>query len=157
MRPGLRRTFSVLHQYSVNRETSLSPQPVGHELLAPACAIFLYGIDYPQFPPSIQIKCLFPVGSHLATDTSFFRYTRISPVQGGTHCFGITRFDSSCQAAVLTGFFPIFGRLLLRPEGLYLLVRTSLRHGFLLAVSAFPGAVTGFRQIPRRGYPPGRS
>ena len=82
MRPGLRRTSLALHQYSVNRETSLSPWPVGRELLAPACAKILYRIDYLQFPPSIQIKILFPVGCHMATDTSFFRYTRVSPVQG---------------------------------------------------------------------------
>ena len=67
--------------------------------------------------------------------TSFFRYTRISPVQGPAHWVASPRGYGRPSLYPFRGFFPAFGlplagRLLLRPEGLYLLMRAVLRHRF---------------------------
>ena len=51
--------IAALHQYSVNRETSLSLQPVGHKLLAPAFACTCTGlVTCNAHRPFRKIKCL---------------------------------------------------------------------------------------------------
>ena len=57
-----------------------------------------------------------------------------------------------------TGLFPniglpLSGRLLLRPEGLHLLIRASLRHGFAVDGSVFSPCITVGGQSSRAGIP----
>ena len=78
--PGLRRTSYALQQYSVNRKTSLSLRPVDHKLLAPAFAYTCTGLATCKFTVRSEKRKVveLPFGYWI----SFFRYTRISPVQG---------------------------------------------------------------------------
>ena len=139
--------IAVLHQYSVNRETSLSLQPVGRKLLAPAFAYTCTGLATCNFTGhSDQIKSLPPGREYRsATATGDFRYTQISLLQGQARCLA---FPLSCRSPNRhpPGLFSHRERLLLRPEGPYILMRTILRHatyvgGFRLPVSHhFPTA-----------------
>lgn len=83
---------------------------------------------------------------HLATRTDFFCYIRASSVSRQNALFSISRVISGCHTEYFSGFFSHRERLLLRPKGSYLLMRTLLRRRFLLADSHLPESITAFRQ-----------
>jgi len=141
--------IAVLHQYSVNRKTSLSLRPVDHKLLAPAFAYTCTGL----------ITCNFTVRSEkMSCRNSDQKGSAIRlPIPDSSVIPEFLRFKArrigwppcrhpGCHTGTLSGLFSHRERLLLRPEGPYILMRTILRHatyvgGFRLPVSHhFPTA-----------------
>lgn len=146
--PGLRRTSYSLQQYSVNRKTSLSLRPVDRKLLAPAFAYTCTGLT----------TCKFTVRSEKRKLSFRFRFSckiairlldQLLPLypdfSGSRHvALGGIPVSYRRPSQYPAGFFPhtglpVCGRLLLQPEGLYLLMHAVLRHEF---------TVGGFR-LPR--------
>ena len=87
---------------------------------------------------------MFSPKCHSTIFFSHFCYTLISPVQG--RC--IIVFPLSCQfLSRYPSFFPHRGRLLLHPEGLYLLKQTILQHMFFLMASRLVPTITDRKQL----------
>ena len=112
-------------------ESSTGSQPAP---FIPACACTCTGL----------LTCILhlPKYGHKATITGFFRYTRISPLQGRMHCLVFPFPFQLPHLKVSSGLFPRRGRLLLHPEVPYILMQTLLRQPLPLTVSVFPGPFT---------------
>ena len=142
--------IAVLHRYSVNRETSLS----FGELPLTSCPGFRPRPVKDWLPlnsPIIQI----PECSH--TDAIRLLLSASSVIPGFLRFKAgcIIGFPLSCRfpGRHPLGLFPHRGRLLLHPEGLYLLKQTVLRHTFFLTVPVSLPAITDRKQPLPSGIP----
>ena len=90
----------------------------------------------------------------MATLTGFFRYTRVSPLQGAAHCLALPPVVPTCRGGSAWLLLPALRRrrerLLLRPEVPYLFERFASCRPLHLAVSASPGPSRGAGRYPRQ-------
>ncbi len=148
-RSGLRRTAANLHECSVTGETSLS---FGERPLT-SCPLLDPGRDC--LPADFTCHSESGYFCHLmATLTGFFRYTRVSPLQGAAHCLALPPVVPTCRGGSAWLLRPALRRrrerLLLRPEVPYLFERFASCRPLHLAVSASPGPSRGAGRYPRQ-------
>ena len=140
------------------RQREDKPEPAARRLqtTCPGFPLSPYRIDYLQIHhPFSQVKSLWLLLPATSVIPGFLRFT-------AKRIDWHSLFPTGCQASASRGSSPaaayrLQGRLLLRPEGPYVLMRATLRHGFLLTVSVSPPDISVRKQISPAGIPAGSS